>query len=90
MLKADRMAAILEAIAQDGSVDVTRVSADLGVSPATLRRDLQALHEQGLLVRTHGGAVAGGVGIELPSAAPRGASPTPEASDRTTRGHSCP
>jgi DeoR family transcriptional regulator, aga operon transcriptional repressor len=66
MLKADRMAAILEHIAQAGSVDVTRISADLSVSAATLRRDLKALQEQGLLVRTHGGAVASGVGFELP------------------------
>lgn len=66
MLKADRMAAILKNIAEDGSVDVARISADLAVSPATLRRDLKALQEQGLLVRTHGGAVASGVGFELP------------------------
>jgi DeoR family transcriptional regulator, aga operon transcriptional repressor len=66
MLKADRMAAILEHIAQAGSVDVTRISADLSVSAATLRRDLKALQDQGLLVRTHGGAVASGVGFELP------------------------
>ncbi len=66
MLKADRMAAILEHIAEAGSVDVGRISADLSVSAATLRRDLKALQEQGLLVRTHGGAVASGVGFELP------------------------
>ena len=66
MLRADRMTAILEHVAEHGSVDVTRTSADLNVSPATLRRDLQVLHEQGLLVRTHGGAVASGVGFELP------------------------
>lgn len=66
MLKADRMAAILEHIARDGSLDVSSVSITLAVSPATLRRDLKVLHERGLLVRTHGGAVAGGVGFELP------------------------
>ncbi len=66
MLKTDRMAAILGHIAQHGSVDVTGVAADLDVSPATLRRDLQTLHEQGLVVRTHGGAVASGADLELP------------------------
>jgi len=66
MLKADRMAAILEHLADAGSVDVVQISADLSVSPATLRRDLKALHDQGLLVRTHGGAVTNGVGFELP------------------------
>jgi len=60
------MTAILEHIAESGSVDVTGIASDLSVSAATLRRDLKALQEQGLLVRTHGGAVASGVGFELP------------------------
>lgn len=66
MLKAERMTAILEHIAHAGSIDVAQISASLAVSPATLRRDLRALQEQGLLQRTHGGAVASGVGLELP------------------------
>jgi DeoR family transcriptional regulator of aga operon len=66
MLKADRLAAILEHIAAAGSVDVARISADLAVSPATLRRDLKFLDEQGFLVRTHGGAVASDMRLELP------------------------
>jgi DeoR family transcriptional regulator of aga operon len=66
MLKADRMAAILEHIAEAGSVDVAKISGDFSVSAATLRRDLKTLSDQGLLVRTHGGAVASGVGFELP------------------------
>jgi len=66
LLKAERLAAILQNIAEAGSIDVARVSADLAVSPATLRRDLKSLQDRGLLVRTHGGAVASGVGFELP------------------------
>lgn len=66
MHKDDRMAAILDYVSQYGRVDVTRAAARLAVSQATLRRDLRALHEQGLLARTHGGAVAGQVGLELP------------------------
>lgn len=66
MLRADRMTAILKHITEAGSVDVGRIAADLSVSAATLRRDLKALQDQGLLVRTHGGAVANGVGFELP------------------------
>ncbi|MGH3505548.1 MAG: DeoR/GlpR family DNA-binding transcription regulator [Nocardioidaceae bacterium] len=65
-MRADRLAAILDRIAQESSVDVTRLARKLDVSGATIRRDLQTLHEQGLLVRTHGGAVAGNVGLELP------------------------
>ncbi len=66
MHKADRMAAILDHIALHGSVDVTRAAVRLDVSQATLRRDLRALDEQGLLARTHGGAIAGDIGFELP------------------------
>lgn len=66
MLKAERMSAILDHIAESGSVDVARIATALSVSAATLRRDLRVLQEQGLLVRTHGGAVASGVGFELP------------------------
>jgi DeoR family transcriptional regulator of aga operon len=66
MHRTDRLAAILDQLAQHGSVDVKRTALGLGVSQATLRRDLRALDEQGLLARTHGGAVAGDLGFELP------------------------
>ncbi|MFF7990648.1 DeoR/GlpR family DNA-binding transcription regulator [Kitasatospora xanthocidica] len=66
MLKADRAARILSHIAEAGSADVHALSELLGVSGATVRRDLQELHEQGLLHRTHGGAVTGSVNLELP------------------------
>lgn len=66
MRRADRMATILESISEVGSVDVARVAADLHVSAATVRRDLEALQDRGLVMRTHGGAVANGVGLELP------------------------
>jgi len=36
---------------------VTDLSEQLGVSPATIRRDLVRLEEEGLLTRVHGGAV---------------------------------
>jgi DeoR family transcriptional regulator, aga operon transcriptional repressor len=66
LLKAGRMAAILEYVAEHGSIDVGRAAAHFDVSAATLRRDLGALDERGLLARTHGGAVAGSIGLELP------------------------
>ena len=66
MLKADRIARILDHVASAGSADVHQLSALLGVSGATVRRDLQLLDEQGLLQRTHGGAVTGSVNLELP------------------------
>ncbi len=59
------MAAILEQATKTGSVDVAQLAEALGVSGATIRRDLQALSANHLLLRTHGGAVVGDVGREL-------------------------
>ena len=41
----------------DGALDVGRIAAKFSVSEATVRRDLQLLEDEGLLRRTHGGAV---------------------------------
>jgi DeoR family transcriptional regulator of aga operon len=66
MRKAERFGRILELLAGDGSVAVGDLARDLGVSEATIRRDLRALDEQRLLARSHGGAVAQGTLYELP------------------------
>ncbi|AXK34626.1 DeoR/GlpR transcriptional regulator [Streptomyces armeniacus] len=57
MLKSDRLNRIIDHVAAEGSVDVQGLVTLLGVSGATVRRDLQELHERGMLQRTHGGAV---------------------------------
>lgn len=51
-----RKEAILSRIYQEGSADVASLSEDLGVSEATVRRDLRGLAREGLLQVTHGGA----------------------------------
>jgi DeoR family transcriptional regulator, aga operon transcriptional repressor len=61
-----RLSAILERLATDGSVAVAEIASELGVSAATVRRDLQLLERQRLLGRTHGGAVPNRVVYELP------------------------
>ncbi|MFI9100066.1 DeoR/GlpR family DNA-binding transcription regulator [Streptomyces fildesensis] len=66
MLKVDRIARILDHVSKEGSADVHVLTELLGVSGATVRRDLQTLHEQGLLHRTRGGAVTGTFNLELP------------------------
>jgi DeoR family transcriptional regulator of aga operon len=66
MNRAERLGTILERLSENGSIDVDDLVRDLSVSPATVRRDLQSLHEQRLLERTHGGAVAIGGLYELP------------------------
>ena len=64
--QAERLSAILERLSGNGSVGVADIAGELGVSSATIRRDLQLLESQRLLARTHGGAVAQGVLYELP------------------------
>lgn len=66
MRQADRLSVILEDLADGGSVSVTELCQRLGVSAATIRRDLGLLEENHLLRRTHGGAVTQGLLYELP------------------------
>lgn len=53
-----RWTAILEKLRQSGTVTVEVLSAELGTSVVTVRRDLDQLERDGLLQRTHGGAVS--------------------------------
>jgi DeoR family transcriptional regulator of aga operon len=66
MRQEERLSLILERLSQTGSVGVSGVAAELSVSTASVRRDLQLLEEQHLLSRTHGGAVANATVYELP------------------------
>lgn len=66
MSRTERLSAILALLAADGHVDVEHIVAALDVSPATARRDLDALAEQQLLTRTRGGAVTHSVAYDLP------------------------
>lgn len=66
MRQADRLGTILEELSDGGTVGVAELCERLGVSAATIRRDLELLEKQRLLTRTHGGAVAQGVVYELP------------------------
>jgi DeoR family transcriptional regulator of aga operon len=66
MRQEDRLGVILERLNERSSVGVPELAEELGVSAASVRRDLRLLEEQQLLTRTHGGAVASGVLYELP------------------------
>lgn len=57
--KQRRYEKILKALQESGSIAVEELSAKLNVSLVTIRRDLDELEHQGLLNRTHGGAMAG-------------------------------
>ncbi|MFJ8660819.1 DeoR/GlpR family DNA-binding transcription regulator [Streptomyces sp. NPDC093795] len=66
MSKHERWNALLELLAAEGRLEVDETAASLRVSAATIRRDLDELAEQQMLVRTRGGAIAHGVSYELP------------------------
>jgi DeoR/GlpR family transcriptional regulator of sugar metabolism len=54
-----RRAQIRKFVASRGECSVEQLAQELGVSGMTVRRDLQALCEDGRLIRTHGGATLG-------------------------------
>lgn len=56
MLQAARHAAIVDAVQRERVVRVSDLAQVLGVSSMTVRRDIEALEETGLLERIHGGA----------------------------------
>jgi len=64
--RSTRMTRTLELLNAAGSIRLTDLVRELGVSPATLRRDLADMEQQGLLIRTHGGVRAFDATLELP------------------------
>jgi DeoR/GlpR family transcriptional regulator of sugar metabolism len=60
MLARHRQSLILQAVRSDGSARVSDLTARLGVSDMTIRRDLEVLAREGLVEKVHGGAVLPG------------------------------
>jgi DeoR/GlpR family transcriptional regulator of sugar metabolism len=58
MLTEERQATIVDLLRKQGRVLTNDLSAELGVSPDTIRRDLRDLDQLGLLRRAHGGALS--------------------------------
>nr|WP_254553261.1 DeoR/GlpR family DNA-binding transcription regulator [Kitasatospora sp. MMS16-BH015] len=56
----------MDLLGDRGRIEVVEAARLLGVSAATVRRDLEELAGQRLLTRTHGGAVRAGVSYDLP------------------------
>ena len=54
--RASREEAILTRLTDDGTLTVASMAEKLGVSEVTIRGDLRALEQRGMLVRTRGGA----------------------------------
>lgn len=59
MLAEQRARAIVELVNQKGFQTIDALAGEFGVSPQTIRRDVNSLNDQGLLRRRHGG-------VELP------------------------
>ncbi|PWT86344.1 MAG: DeoR/GlpR transcriptional regulator [Proteobacteria bacterium] len=57
MLSEERRREIVELLRSDGRVLVRDLSKRFRTSLITIRKDLESLHHQGLLTRTHGGAL---------------------------------
>ncbi|MCZ7416032.1 DeoR/GlpR family DNA-binding transcription regulator [Streptomyces sp. WMMC897] len=62
----ERWTRLLDALGERGRLEVGEAAELLGVSPATIRRDMEELARQQLLTRTRGGAVLSGVAYDLP------------------------
>src|SRR5581483_4887555 len=65
MLSEERRRAILEILNQEGRVLVKDLAGRFQTSQVTIRKDLETLHTQGLVHRTHGGALTAQAGALL-------------------------
>lgn len=57
LLASQRRSRILECLKAEGAVRVSKLADELAVAEETVRRDLRQLDREGVLTRTHGGAV---------------------------------
>lgn len=58
MFQIERQEQILEYINQTQKANTAELAAKFNVSKVTIRRDIEALAASGLIVKTHGGALA--------------------------------
>lgn len=58
LIAAERRRLVHNWVLQHGSVSVTEIAQVLGAGSSTIRNDLNVLHQEGKLIRSHGGAIA--------------------------------
>ncbi len=73
MLVEERRQRVLELVGTRGFIALQDLAREVQASESTLRRDLDYWHQQGLLRRTHGGAIYLGDGTALPTLEERSA-----------------
>jgi len=68
MLAEERRAILQNKLREDGYIQITDLAGEIGISSATIRRDLITLEKEGICIRKRGGAVrsAQGVTMEIP------------------------
>ena len=74
VLVEERRQKVLELVSRQGFVSLTDLAETIRVSESTIRRDLEHLHQQGVVKRTHGGAIFAGDGSSMPALEDRSAS----------------
>jgi DeoR family fructose operon transcriptional repressor len=67
VLVEERRQRVLDLVTQKGFTVLADLAREIQVSESTIRRDLDFWHQQGLLRRTHGGAIFTGEGAGLPA-----------------------
>jgi DeoR family transcriptional regulator, fructose operon transcriptional repressor len=67
MLVEERRQRLLDLVSKQGYVALTDLARDLRRSESTVRRDIDYLHDEGVLQKTRGGAVYVGNGASLPA-----------------------
>jgi DeoR family fructose operon transcriptional repressor len=74
VLVEERRQRILDLVSQRGFIALADLAKAIEASESTIRRDLDFWHQQGLLKRTHGGAIFTGDGSTLPALEERSSS----------------
>jgi DeoR/GlpR family transcriptional regulator of sugar metabolism len=74
VLVEERRQKVLDLVSQRGFIALADLQRSIEVSESTIRRDLDYWHQQGLLKRTHGGAIFTGDGSALPALEERSSS----------------
>ena len=78
MLAHQRQSSILAEVTRQGGARVADLVRSLGVSDMTIRRDIEALAERGLVAKVHGGVVAAGRAADEPRYSTKSTQQQPE------------
>jgi DeoR family fructose operon transcriptional repressor len=70
MLIPERQSRLRQMLAQRGISNIDGLAAELGVSTSTIRRDIEAMEQEGVVRRTHGGVIWVGEQAATPATRP--------------------